>query len=82
MTILLEPPKLDSPTFEIDHQIALALATLYHALVKIRGAGRFGGHAASIVLERETDTDVAVAALDKVGIHVVISDTAQSQLHR
>jgi hypothetical protein len=69
MTILLDPPKPDSPTFEVDHQIAVALAALHASLVKIRGAGRFGDQIATIVLQRDEDADVALAALSSVGIH-------------
>jgi hypothetical protein len=78
MTILLDPPKPDSPTFEIDHQIALALAALHDALVKIRGAGRFGDHAASIVLARDGDTDRALAALHGVGVNAVVQSRVAS----
>jgi hypothetical protein len=72
MTILLDPPKPDSPTFEVDHQIVVALAALHDSLIGIRGAGRFGKSTASILLERDRDTDKAVAALNRVGIHVTI----------
>src|ERR1017187_9156412 len=57
MTILLEPPKPDSPTFEVDHQIAVALATLHKSFIRIRGAGRFGNQSATILLERDGDAD-------------------------
>jgi hypothetical protein len=39
MTILLDSPKPDSPSFEGDHQIAVALAALHDSYVKTRGAG-------------------------------------------
>ena len=68
MKILLEPPKVDSPTFEVDHQIAVALGVLHDAVVMIRGAGRFGSGAATIQLVRDGDTVKALAALQKVGI--------------
>ena len=68
MTILLDPPKPDAPSFEIDHQIAVALAALHDAFVKIRGAGRFGDKTATIVLQRDGDADMALAALNSVGI--------------
>jgi hypothetical protein len=67
MKILLDPSKPDSPTFEVDHQIAVALATLNESFIRIRGAGRFGDQTATIVLQR--DADVALAALNSVGIH-------------
>jgi hypothetical protein len=72
MRILLDPPKPDSPTFEIDHQIAVALAALHGSLIKIRGAGRFGNQGASILLERDGDADPALTALSRVGIRAVV----------
>jgi hypothetical protein len=72
MRILLDPPKPDSPTFEIDHQIAVALAALHGSLIKIRGAGRFGNYSASILLERDGDADPALTALKRVGIRAAI----------
>ncbi len=41
----------DAAAFEVDHQIAIALATLYKSLVRVRGAGRFGNPSATIVLD-------------------------------
>jgi hypothetical protein len=70
--ILLDPPKPDSPTFEIDHAISIALAALLGSHIKIRGAGRFGEHSAAILLEREGDAVTAVTALKNVGIHAII----------
>lgn len=77
MRILLDPPKPDAPSFEIDHQIALALAKLHDSLIRIRGAGRFGQHRASILLEREADADTALAALNSVGIHATREGTVE-----
>ena len=77
MTILLEPPKPDSPTFEVDHQIAVALATLHKSFIRIRGAGRFGNQSATILLERDGDADTALAILKNVGIHAAIGAGAQ-----
>jgi hypothetical protein len=77
MRILLDPPTQNAPSFEIDHQIAVALATLHHALVKIRGAGRFGSRSASILLERDRDADMALAALNRAGIHGAIGAESQ-----
>jgi hypothetical protein len=72
MRILLDPPNPDAPSFEIDHQILIALVALHSSLVRIRGAGRFGAHSASILLERDGDADMALAALNSVGIHAAI----------
>jgi hypothetical protein len=77
MIVLLYPPKPDAPSFEIDHQIAVALATLHNSLIRIRGAGRFGNHCASISLEREGDTETALAALKTVGIHAAIGEESR-----
>jgi hypothetical protein len=71
MTILLDPPKPDSPSFEIDHQIAVALAALHGSYVKIRGAGRFGRQCATVLLQREVDTQIALNALARAGIRAV-----------
>jgi hypothetical protein len=72
MRILLDPPKPNAPSFEIDHQIAVALATLHGSFVKTRGAGRFGSRSASILLERDEDGDTALAVLDRIGIHATL----------
>jgi hypothetical protein len=77
MTILLDPPKPDAPSFEIDHQIVVALATLHGALVRIRGAGRFGGYSATILLEREVDAETALVALSSAGIHAAVMSNSQ-----
>ena len=73
MKILLDPPKSDSPTFEVDHQIQHAIAALHGYLIRIRGAGRFADGTAAIILAREGDADIAVAALRHVGIHATAS---------
>jgi hypothetical protein len=76
MTIYLDPPKRDSPSFEIDHQIVIALGALYKHLIKIRGAGRFGELSATILLQSDGDADLAMAALKSVGIHGTVSTDA------
>ena len=72
MTILLDPPKPDSPSFEIDHQIVVALAALHGSSVRIRGAGRFGKECATVLLQRETDAQIALKALQRAGIRAAI----------
>jgi hypothetical protein len=62
MTILLDPPKPDSPTFEVDHQIVVALVTLHQPLIGSRGAGSFEIRRASVLVEQDRDTDEAVSA--------------------
>jgi hypothetical protein len=62
MKLLLDPPKPDSPTFEVDHQIAVALAALHESFIRIRGAGRFGDQTATIVLQRDRDADAALGS--------------------
>ena len=57
MKILFRPPKSDSPTFEVDHQIQNAIAALHGYLIRIRGAGRFADGTAAIILAREGDAD-------------------------
>ena len=68
MKILLSSPKADFPSFEVDHQISLALGILGAAAVKVRGAGRFGTNAATILLERREDAGKAIEALHQAGI--------------
>jgi hypothetical protein len=80
MRILLDPPKPEAPTFEVDHQIATALAILHNSFIRVRGAGRFGNRGASIVLERDGDSETALAALQNVGIHAVIDDAHGAKL--
>jgi len=72
MTILLDPPRPDSPSFEIDHQIVVALVALHKSLVKIRGAGRFGSSPATVVLQRAADKQIALKALEEAGIRARI----------
>jgi len=72
MIILIDPPKPDSPSFEIDHQIAMCLAALYQRKIKIRGAGRFGHSYASVLLQRDVDGEEALHALSDAGIHAII----------
>jgi hypothetical protein len=72
MTILLDPPRPDSPSFEIDHQIAVALAALHKSFVKIRGAGRFGMSRATVLMQRDADRQIALKALEQAGIRAKI----------
>ena len=76
MTILLDLPQPNSPTFEVDHQILVALSTIHRSLIRFRGAGRIGNHSASILLENDSDADAALAALNSVGIHGTIQADA------
>jgi len=75
MKILLHPPRPDARTFEVDHQIQTALVALHHSLIRIHGAGRFGDDSAAIVLERDTDADLALAALNRAGIRASVIAT-------
>jgi hypothetical protein len=68
MRILLQPPRPDAPSFEVDFEIQKALVALHGNSIKIRGAGRFGDGAAAIVLQRENDAARALAALRGAGI--------------
>jgi hypothetical protein len=77
MTILLDPPKPDSPSFEIDHQIAISLAALHRNQIKIRGVGRFGRNQATVLLQRDDDGAKALLALSDAGIHAVIEAEVQ-----
>jgi hypothetical protein len=68
MRILLQPPRPDAPSFEVDFEIQKALVALHTYSIRIRGAGRFGDGAAAIVLQRENDATQALAALRNAGI--------------
>ncbi len=79
MTLLLQPPKPDSPSFEVDHQIQTAIAALRGYLIRIRAAGRFGDGTACILLARDSDAEIAVAALEHIGIHAAASPVLPAQ---
>jgi len=68
MRILLQPPRPDAPSFEVDFEIQKALVALHTYSIRIRGAGRFGDGAAAIVLQREIDATLALDALRNAGI--------------
>ena len=68
MRILLQPPRADAPSFEVDFEIQKALVALHGYSIRIRGAGRFGDGAAAIVLQRDSDADRALSALRDAGI--------------
>jgi hypothetical protein len=72
MRILLQPPRPDAPSFEVDFEIQKALVALHSYSIRIRGAGRFGDGAAAIVLQRETDADRALSALRDAGIRATM----------
>jgi hypothetical protein len=82
MTIYLDPPKRDSPSLEIDHQIVIALAALHNHLIRIRGAGRFGELSATILLQCDGDADLALAALKSVGIYGTVSTDPAGHSHQ
>ena len=73
MRLLLQPPKPDSSNFEVDQQIHMAVSALHDYLIRIRGAGRFADGSTGILLAREMDAPIAVAALKRVGIQVAAS---------
>ena len=73
MRILLQPPRPDALSFEVDFEIQKALVALHGYSIKIRGAGRFGDGAAAIVLQRENDAGAALAALKQAGIRASMS---------
>jgi len=73
MRILLQPPRADAPSFEVDFEIQKALVALHSYSIRIRGAGRFGDGAAAIVLQRESDADRALSALRDAGIRATMT---------
>ena len=74
MRLLLQPPTPNPPSYEVDHQIQTAIAALHGYLIRIRGAGRFADGSAAILLARESDADIARAALRHVGIRATTSE--------
>jgi len=70
MQIILEPPKPEAPSFEVDFQIQQAIVALRRSSITIRGAGRFGEGLSAIVLQRDADVSVALTALESAGIRV------------
>ena len=54
--------------FEVDQQLKRAFEVLHEAVIQTRGGGRFADNPAAIILEREVDAPVALAALKKAGI--------------
>ena len=68
MRILLQPPRADAPSFEVDFEIQKALVALHGYSIRIRGAGRFGDGVAAIVLQRDSDAPRALSALRDAGI--------------
>jgi hypothetical protein len=73
MKLLLQAPTPDSPTVEVDRQLHTAIVALRGYLIRVRAAGRFADGTAGILLEREGDAEIAVAALEHVGIHAAVS---------
>lgn len=73
MRILLQPPRPDAPSFEVDFEIQKALVALHGSSIRIRGAGRFGDGVAAIVLQRDSDAGQALAALKEAGIRASMS---------
>ncbi len=80
MKLLLQPPKSDSPSFEVDHQIQIAIAALHGYLIRIRGAGRFADGSAGILLARDSDAEIALAALRHVGIRAMASEIERREM--
>ena len=70
MQIILEPPKPEAPSFEVDFQIQQAIVALRRSSITIRGAGRFGEGLSAIVLQRDADVSAALTALKLAGIRV------------
>jgi len=73
MRILLQPPRADAPSFEVDFEIQKALVALHDYSIRIRGAGRFGDGSAAIVLQRESDAPRALSALKDAGIRATMT---------
>ncbi len=66
MRITIEPP--GSTLLEADRELHRAFEVLHNALIRTRGGGRFADTSAAIILAREDDGPVALAALKQAGI--------------
>jgi hypothetical protein len=68
MRIVIGLPTVTVEEFEVDQRLKRAFEVLHDSVIRTRGGGRFADSPAAIILEREIDAPVALAALEKAGI--------------
>jgi hypothetical protein len=73
MRITIQSPADGGTELETDRELHRAFVILHNALVRTRGGGRFADSSAAIILARETDAAVALAALEQAGIRALAS---------
>jgi hypothetical protein len=67
------PPRNGSAEHETDQELHRAFNVLHQTFIRTRGGGRFADISAAIILERDTDTPAALAALKQAGIRAFAS---------
>jgi hypothetical protein len=73
MRITIQAPRNGSTEHETDQELQRAFNILHQAFIRTRGGGRFADISVAIILERETDTPAALAALKQAGIRALAS---------
>ena len=73
MRITIQMPATAGTQLETDRELHRAFNVLRNALIQTRGGGRFADSSAAIILARETDAPVALAALKEAGIRALVS---------
>lgn len=68
MRIMLQPLSGSQKDFEIDQALQRAFGILHEALIRTRGGGRFADSSGAIILARDSDAPLALAALKGAGI--------------
>ena len=69
MKIRLTLPQPDSPSFEVDHQIAIALVSLREASITVRGCRPIRTRHSNDIAGKDADTGKALEALCDKGIY-------------
>jgi hypothetical protein len=73
MRITIQPWDGAGTELGTDRELRRAFNVLRDALIQTRGGGRFADSSAAIILARETDAPVALAALKLAGIRASMS---------
>ncbi len=73
MRITIQPQEDARTELGTDRELRRAFSVLHDAFIRTRGGGRFADSSAAIILERETDAPVALAALKQAGIRALLS---------
>ena len=73
MRITIQALDDDGSELETDRELHRAFVVLHNALIRTRGGGRFADSSAAIILARESDEPLALAALKEAGIRALTS---------